>query len=214
MTIIYSKFYRLEKEKQERIINAALKEFARNGYEKASTNEIVKEAEIAKGSLFSYFNNKKELYLFLLDYITKLIDQIYGEVDWRETDFFARMRQLGAVKYKIYKKYPSAFNFLKTLAHEDAAEVKPVISKLKKEIVTSGLERSYHNIDWTKFRDDLDREKMIRVIDWTMLGFAEENLNKVGSIEDVSPEILREADEYFALLKKCFYKKGEEEDVD
>ncbi|HPZ71832.1 MAG TPA: TetR/AcrR family transcriptional regulator, partial [Peptococcaceae bacterium] len=58
-----------------------------------------------------------------------------------------------------------------------------------------------------------DREKMIRVIDWTMLGFAEENLNKVGSIEDVSPEILREADEYFALLKKCFYKKGEEEDV-
>lgn len=213
MTIIYSKFYRLEKEKQERIINAALKEFARNGYDKASTNEIVKEAEIAKGSLFSYFNNKKELYLFLLDYVMKLIDQIYAEVDWQETDFFARMRQLGAVKYKIYKKYPSAFNFLKTLAHEDAAEVKPVISKLKKEVVSSGLERCYDNIDWTKFRDDLDREKMIKIIDWTMLCFAEENLNRVGSIEDVGPEILQEADEYFALLKKCFYKKGEEEDV-
>lgn len=213
MTIIYSKFYRLEKEKQERIINAALKEFARNGYDKASTNEIVKEAEIAKGSLFSYFNNKKELYLFLLDYVMKLIDQIYAEVDWQETDFFSRMRQLGAVKYKIYKKYPSAFNFLKTLAHEDAAEVKPVISKLKKEVVSSGLERSYDNIDWTKFRDDLDREKMIKIIDWTMLCFAEENLNRVGSIEDVGPEILQEADEYFALLKKCFYKKGEEEDV-
>ena len=213
MTIIYSKFYRLEKEKQERIINAALKEFARNGYDKASTNEIVKEAEIAKGSIFSYFNNKKELYLFLLDYVMKLIDQIYAEVDWQETDFFARMRQLGAVKYKIYKKYPSAFNFLKTLAHEDAAEVKPVISKLKKEVVSSGLERSYDNIDWTKFRDDLDREKMIKIIDWTMLCFAEENLNRVGSIEDVGPEILQEADEYFALLKKCFYKKGEEEDV-
>lgn len=213
MTIIYSKFYRLEKEKQEWIINAALKEFARNGYDKASTNEIVKEAEIAKGSLFSYFNNKKELYLFLLDYVMKLIDQIYAEVDWQETDFFARMRQLGAVKYKIYKKYPSAFNFLKTLAHEDAAEVKPVISKLKKEVVSSGLERSYDNIDWTKFRDDLDREKMIKIIDWTMLCFAEENLNRVGSIEDVGPEILQEADEYFALLKKCFYKKGEEEDV-
>lgn len=213
MTIIYSKFYRLEKEKQERIINAALKEFARNGYDKASTNEIVKEAEIAKGSLFSYFNNKKELYLFLLDYVMKLIDQIYAEVDWQETDFFARMRQLGAVKYKIYKKYPSAFNFLKTLAHEDAAEVKPVISKLKKEVVSSGLERSYDNIDWTKFRDDLDREKMIKIIDWTMLCFAEENLNRVGSIEDVGPEILQEADEYFALLKKCFYKKGEEQDV-
>ena len=209
MKIIYSKFYSLEAKKQERIINAALKEFARNGYDKASTNEIVKEAEIAKGSLFSYFNNKKELYLFILDYVAKVIEQIYAEVDWQEADFFARVRQLGAVKYKIYKKYPHAFNFLKTLAHEDAAEVKPTISKLKKELVSSGLERGYHNIDWTKFREDIDREKMIKIINWTMLSFAEQNMNKVDSIEDVGPEILREADEYFALLKRCFYKEGE-----
>lgn len=209
MKIIYSKFYSLEAEKQERIINAALKEFARNGYDKASTNEIVKEAEIAKGSLFSYFNNKKELYLFILDYVAKVIEQIYAEVDWQEADFFARVRQLGAVKYKIYKKYPHAFNFLKTLAHEDAAEVKPTINKLKMELVSSGLERGYHNIDWTKFRDDIDREKMIKIINWTMLSFAEENMNKVDSIEDVGGEILREADEYFALLKRCFYKEGE-----
>jgi TetR/AcrR family transcriptional regulator len=208
--IIYAKFYSLEAAKQERIINAALKEFAGNGYNKASTNEIVKEAEISKGSLFSYFNNKKELYLFLLDYVTRVIEQIYNEVDWQERDFFARVRQLGAVKYRIYKKYPHAFNFLKTLAHEDAAEVKPTINKLKKELVSSGLERGYQNIDWTKFREDLDREKMIKIINWTMLSFAEENMNKVDSIEDVGREVLRESDEYFALLKRCFYKKGEQ----
>ena len=69
-------FDRLNPEKKERIINAALKEFAQNGYEKASTNEIIKEAEIAKGSLFNYFNSKKELYLFLLDYVTKIIEEL------------------------------------------------------------------------------------------------------------------------------------------
>lgn len=93
----------MEAEKQERIINAALKEFARNGYGKASTNEIIKEAEIAKGSLFSYFNNKKELYLFLLDYVAEMIEKIYAEVDWNETEFFERMRQLGLVKFEIKK---------------------------------------------------------------------------------------------------------------
>jgi hypothetical protein len=72
------------------------------------------------------------------------------------------------------------------------------------------LERGYQNIDWTKFRDDLDREKMIKIINWTMLSFAEENMNKVDSIEDVGREVLRESDEYFALLKRCFYKKGEQ----
>ena len=72
------------------------------------------------------------------------------------------------------------------------------------------MERGYQNIDWTKFREDLDREKMIKIINWTMLSFAEENMNKVDSIEDVGREVLRESDEYFALLKRCFYKKGEQ----
>ncbi|MGI6551342.1 MAG: TetR/AcrR family transcriptional regulator [Syntrophomonadales bacterium] len=127
--IIYSKFNSLEPEKRARIINAALKEFARNGYEKASTNEIVKESYISKGSLFNYFNSKKELYLFLLDYVAEIVEKIYAEVDWSETDFFERMRQLGSVKFKIYKKFPQAFHFLKSLANEDAAEVKSEIKK-------------------------------------------------------------------------------------
>ncbi|MGI6412409.1 MAG: FtsX-like permease family protein [Syntrophomonadaceae bacterium] len=58
MKVINTRFYSLEKDKQERIINAALKEFARSGYERASTNVIIKEAEISKGSLFNYFNSK------------------------------------------------------------------------------------------------------------------------------------------------------------
>ncbi|NQD68578.1 TetR family transcriptional regulator, partial [Bacillus haikouensis] len=35
-------------DKQERIINAAMQEFVKAGFEKASTNEIVKEAQISK----------------------------------------------------------------------------------------------------------------------------------------------------------------------
>ena len=210
MTIIYSKFHSLESKKQERIINAALKEFARNGYDKASTNEIVKEAEISKGSLFNYFNNKKDLFLFLLNHVAKVIEQIYSEVDWNEPDFFERMRQLGLVKFKIYKKFPYAFNFLKALAHEDAAEVKTAISKVKKTLVSTGLERGYQNIDWTKFREDFNREKVINIINWTMLSFAEENMNKLDSIDDVGMEVLSESDEYFDILKRCFYKKGEQ----
>ncbi len=209
MTIIYSKFHSLESEKQERIINVALKEFAKNGYDKASTNEIVKEAGISKGSLFNYFSNKKELYLFLLDYVAKVIEQIYAQVDWNEPDFFERMRQLGLVKFRIYKKFPQAFNFLKALAQEDAAEVKPAISRLSKDLISSGLERGYQNIDWSKFREDIDREKMINIINWTMLGFADLYRDKVDSFEDVGLEVITESDEYFDILKGCFYKRGE-----
>ncbi|TCL54745.1 TetR family transcriptional regulator [Hydrogenispora ethanolica] len=207
---MYSKFSTLEPDKRERIINAALKEFARNGYEKASTNEIIKEAEISKGSLFNYFNSKKELYLFLLEYVVEVIDKIYDEVDWNETDLFRRMREIGFIKLKIMKKFPQAFNFLKTVAHEDAAEVKSESDKIGKYLIETGLERGYQNIDWTKFRDDIDLQKTINIINWTILSFAEQQRDKVNSFADISMEELREWDDYFDIMKRCFYKKEEQ----
>ena len=46
------KFFDLKKDKQDRIINAALQVFALNGYRHASTDDIVKLASISKGLLF------------------------------------------------------------------------------------------------------------------------------------------------------------------
>lgn len=207
MAIIYPKFTSLEPEKRASIINAALKEFARNGYEKASTNEIIKEAEISKGSLFNYFNSKKELYLFLFDYIQEIINKIYAEVDWNETDLFERMRQIGLIKFKIMKQYPQAFDFLKNAANESAPEVKSEIDAIGQKLIGSGLGLGYKNIDLTKFRGDMEMEKMMNIITWTILSFAEQQRDKVGSFEDLSMEVLREWDVYFDILKRCFYKK-------
>ena len=63
-------FTELDEKKQERIIDAALKEFAEYGYENASTNRIVKNCRISKGSLFKYFENKEELYFYLIDTVS------------------------------------------------------------------------------------------------------------------------------------------------
>jgi len=197
----------LTPDKQERIINAALTEFARKGYERASTNEIVRKAGISKGALFVYFNNKKELYLFLLDYAAKVINRIYNEVDWGETDVFERMKALGLAKFKTYKSYPHAFNFLKATAYEDADDVKTEVRNLANTLIAEGLEKGYKDIDRSKFRDDIDINKALDIISWTMLGFAEQKRDEVGSIDEVDVEILDEANSYFETLKRCFYKK-------
>ncbi|RIL20144.1 TetR/AcrR family transcriptional regulator, partial [Staphylococcus gallinarum] len=44
-----SLFNNLKPAKQRTIVNAAVKEFVKSGYDKASTNEIVKHAQISKG---------------------------------------------------------------------------------------------------------------------------------------------------------------------
>lgn len=207
MKVINSRFYSLETEKQERIINAALKEFTLSGYDKASTNEIIKEAEISKGSLFNYFNSKKELYLFLFEYVNEIINKIYAEVDWKETDLFERLKQVGLIKFRVMKQYPQAFDFLKSVPNENSPEVKTEIDEIKNRFVEGGLGLSYKNIDFTKFRNDMDIEKMMNIITWTIMSFSEHQRSKVDSFGNITTEVLNEWDEYFNILKQCFYKK-------
>ena len=57
-----NKFEQLPEEKQSRIVNASISEFAEKNYETASMNTVVNQAGISKGSLFNYFKTKSVLY--------------------------------------------------------------------------------------------------------------------------------------------------------
>ena len=54
-------------DKKETLINAAMKEFSRVPLFEASISNIVKEARIPRGSFYQYFEDKEDLYYFLLD---------------------------------------------------------------------------------------------------------------------------------------------------
>ena len=57
-----NKFEQLPEEKQSRIVDASISEFAEKDYETASMNTVVNQAGISKGSLFNYFKTKSVLY--------------------------------------------------------------------------------------------------------------------------------------------------------
>ncbi len=59
-------FLKLSKEKQQKVINAAKKEFARAPIENVSIKNIVEEADIARGSFYQYFESKEDLLIYIL----------------------------------------------------------------------------------------------------------------------------------------------------
>ena len=59
-------FLKLSKEKQQKVINAAKKEFARAPIENVSIKNIVEEADIAGGSFYQYFESKEDLLIYIL----------------------------------------------------------------------------------------------------------------------------------------------------
>ncbi len=60
-------FIKLHIDKRETLIRSAIKEFSRAPIFEASISNIVKEAGIPRGSFYQYFEDKEDLYYFLLD---------------------------------------------------------------------------------------------------------------------------------------------------
>ena len=214
---MFSKFLNLEKEKQDRIINAALKEFAQKGYDNASTNEIVRSAEISKGLLFHYFTNKKQLFLFLYDYCVDLtMEEFFSKIDFEEKDFFIRMRQSIIIKMELLLKYPEMIKFLGIALIENSSEIKDYLSNNIKELMVNSYIRMFQNIDVSKFKENMDIEKIINIITWTLEGLSTKLIEKMklssskqSALDNAFAEtdiLYAEADIYIEMLKNSFYK--------
>lgn len=68
--------------KHVKIINAATKVFAKKGFFNARISDIAKEAKVADGTIYLYFNNKFDILISVFDEeITNMISQINKLLD-------------------------------------------------------------------------------------------------------------------------------------
>ena len=83
------KFFELDKEKQEELLKAAREEFSTKTYEEASINKIIKSINLARGSFYLYFDNKEDLYLYILKkYIEEFREQFLVILNNNYRDIF------------------------------------------------------------------------------------------------------------------------------
>nr|BAL59703.1 transcriptional regulator, TetR family [Candidatus Acetothermum autotrophicum] len=67
----------LEREtRRQQLLDAAIRVFARKGYVETSIDDIIKEAEVARGTFYLYFPGKKEIFLAIIDRYFELVSQL------------------------------------------------------------------------------------------------------------------------------------------
>ncbi|RUM35852.1 MAG: TetR family transcriptional regulator, partial [Desulfobulbus sp.] len=72
-------------DKHNKIIRAATKVFAKKGFFNARISDIAKEAKVADGTIYLYFNNKFDILISVFEQeIGKLIDQVKTLIDQEE----------------------------------------------------------------------------------------------------------------------------------
>lgn len=60
-------FFNLREEKRQRIEKALINEFSKSSFEQASITNIIKEANIPRGSFYQYFVDKKDAIKYLIE---------------------------------------------------------------------------------------------------------------------------------------------------
>lgn len=196
----------MDPEKRDRIINAALEEFAVSGYKKASTNIIVKNAGISKGLLFHYFDTKESLFNYLEKYVIyTVIETLQAEIDWNETDFFNRLMQVAIIKGRLTLRFPKVFEFFTTILTDKSLDE---IYAYREDFAPGLLEKVYvHNIDYSKFKPDLDMERTMKIINWVIEKYSMELLDDLLEKKNYDyDKITADFEEYMKILKKAFYK--------
>ncbi|MCG8499971.1 MAG: TetR/AcrR family transcriptional regulator, partial [Firmicutes bacterium] len=115
-------FFGLDDEKKDRILKTGLAEFAQYGFKESSTNRIVKNAGISKGSLFKYFNNKEDFYFYLLDNAITVLSQDI-KIKNLPIDLFERAMKYSEAEFDWYIQNPDQYKLLKNAFIKDHSEI-------------------------------------------------------------------------------------------
>lgn len=122
-------FFNLPEDKQQRILDVCIKEFADKTYHKASISNMVKESKIAKGSFYQYFDDKKDIFKYIIEYMGTKKLAYFADIipHMHEMNFFELLKKFyvaGVVFAKDHPELTKIGNFiLKTEDESLKAEV-------------------------------------------------------------------------------------------
>lgn len=114
-------FFNLPAEKKHKILKAANKEFARVPLEQASIKNIVEDAEIARGSFYQYFENKQDLFDYIMTSKTgdmeknliEMIEQENGNIINIFINIYDHLIEVGKIR-RNNKLFRQIFENIKT----------------------------------------------------------------------------------------------------
>ena len=101
--MIKSTFLNLPESKKQRVIDAIIDEFAREDTNRVSINNIIKQANISRGSFYQYFDDKLDLVEVVFHYyakhcvaeISKVMDISRGDIFYTYEECFTIVAELG-----------------------------------------------------------------------------------------------------------------------
>lgn len=138
-------FFEINKQKKERILEAATKEFSSRRYAEASINQIIKESDISRGSFYQYFEDKDDLYFFIINTVVKETAYAFLKkfVASQPENIFSVYEALFRYNLQLLsdQKYQAFFtNMYLSLDYHLQQKLKEIFSSIREELLQGKLD--------------------------------------------------------------------------
>ncbi len=198
-------FFNLPEEKKQTLLNAATKEFSRVSLGKASVANIVKDAEIPRGSFYQYFDDKEDLYYYLLnEHATKRQEEFITSLKTYNGDIFAAIEKMFQ-SMLIEMDDDRIRNFYKNVFLNMNYKIEKTFLK---SIHYSGVNKQYTefkhliNRDSLNIKNDEELFQIVQIISIVML----ENIVRKFAKELTNEEVICNYTIQINLLKRGFIR--------
>ena len=124
-------FFNLPQEKRQKIEQAALDEFAEYGFDNSNMNRIVAQSQIAKGSFYQYFDDKKDLYFHLIDTLVARKTSLFKTVfdDLKQNTFAMNLKEMFRIGLEFADSDPKYYRLSEDSAYKNPALIHEFIEK-------------------------------------------------------------------------------------
>lgn len=195
----------IKRDPKSDILEAAVKEFAKNYYDSASINNIIKASKTSKGTFYHYFNNKEDLYFQVIEKIVqeklKFLNRRMNEEfkESREISLFdSNFKMITKIAMEFAAEQPLYYELgLKMLGEPNANILETIISKYgnqSEQFVSAMVEKMYER---GQIKKSLSKELVVKLISYTISNYTTfipmqdiNNFNKMAEYLDQIYEIL------------------------
>ncbi len=186
-------FHNLPQQRQQRVLDAAMREFTARGYEAASTNRIVADLGIAKGTLFKYARSKEVLYLHIYQQVITELSQVQDDpAIYRSPDLFLRVEELFEALLAYAAREPLRYRFSMRASLDTAASVHTRVEAMRRSISSQHMGAVLGGVDWSLYA--LPRLEVLELFTWVLGGA------RAAAIPALGPEYDHAA--YETLMRK------------
>jgi AcrR family transcriptional regulator len=159
----------IRKKTRQRIIDAAFKKFAQEGYSRTSVSAVAKKAGISKGLIYHYFESKEAILGAIFDQLVDVGDEILNLPDYFTPA--GKMRQMLERTFEFIKEQTGTGRLTISLAlqPEATASLKPKLEQANKTQMALYI-KIFEELGYDK--PELEAYRLGALMDGLLLGYA------------------------------------------